>query len=559
MAGRCNISVFLVMACLVCAVGCTCDKNAGPKTPDAGFDVTVYNLYRDYLPSDREKAMGYAEMLLDGADPASSDIGLAMVADTLSHWYENDKFLFSKAIRLKEKALDIYEANNDGDKVVSAYRDLAMLYSKIGEYSSTFRYACRVLESGVASHEDIMDCRNLIGISCAECGDVETAKRHFLEYEREAREKGDSVCLFKALNNIAVYNLTVENDTVKARQFLSEAVSVCDGIRDTSSMFIIYYNLANSYLMAGDVPAGHDFLLKAEPFASGIREKGQYSYTCGMYLYKMEEYDGSIEALNRSLFYFRQGEFDQEQMKCLSMLRSLYDMKGDKEQAYEALSQYSLLESRFDRAGMLCQMFKAQRDFDDRINREILKKNKNTIILVSVVVLLVIAIACLVFVLKYRQKMYALKSRETEMRSRREILELKNLQAFQTDRLIGSVIGRLNQIRDMIDKSTVRNEISSICTELRNSKSDVQWKELEQFVPEYNKEHYERLLKAFPNLTVNERRLCVFLNMNMTTKEISAITKQTEQSIVRARSRLRHKLGISGDSVSIQEFLSRYM
>ena len=71
------------------------------------------------------------------------------------------------------------------------------------------------------------------------------------------------------------------------------------------------------------------------------------------------------------------------------------------------------------------------------------------------------------------------------------------------------------------------------------------------------KESLSKLLKHYPNLTVNERRLCAFLNMNLTTKEISAITRQSVQSINTARTRLRRKLGLKGGGISIQEFISR--
>lgn len=48
------------------------------------------------------------------------------------------------------------------------------------------------------------------------------------------------------------------------------------------------------------------------------------------------------------------------------------------------------------------------------------------------------------------------------------------------------------------------------------------------------------------------------LNMNLTTKEISEITRQSPHSINIARARLRSKFNLTGKETSLQEFLSRY-
>jgi len=70
------------------------------------------------------------------------------------------------------------------------------------------------------------------------------------------------------------------------------------------------------------------------------------------------------------------------------------------------------------------------------------------------------------------------------------------------------------------------------------------WTEFElRFQQVYN-DFYDKLQEKFPNLSSNEKKLCAFLKLNMTTKEISAITYQSVNSIVVARSRLRKKLDI---------------
>lgn len=66
---------------------------------------------------------------------------------------------------------------------------------------------------------------------------------------------------------------------------------------------------------------------------------------------------------------------------------------------------------------------------------------------------------------------------------------------------------------------------------------------------------FSQILKRnFPSLTANDVRLCVFLYLGMSTKEIASLTFKQLRSVESSRLRLRRKLGIEGD-VSLQDFL----
>jgi DNA-binding CsgD family transcriptional regulator len=68
---------------------------------------------------------------------------------------------------------------------------------------------------------------------------------------------------------------------------------------------------------------------------------------------------------------------------------------------------------------------------------------------------------------------------------------------------------------------------------------------------------YSRLSKEFPELSPNEMKLCAFLKLNLSSKEISQITLKNEHSIKIARYRLRLRLGLSRKD-NLVMFLGRY-
>jgi hypothetical protein len=82
------------------------------------------------------------------------------------------------------------------------------------------------------------------------------------------------------------------------------------------------------------------------------------------------------------------------------------------------------------------------------------------------------------------------------------------------------------------------------------------WKEFELRFKEVHRDFYDKLMSINPNLTLNERRLCAFLLLDMTSKEISAITGQSIRAIEQARIRLRKQLGLTNQQLSLSAFLS---
>lgn len=82
--------------------------------------------------------------------------------------------------------------------------------------------------------------------------------------------------------------------------------------------------------------------------------------------------------------------------------------------------------------------------------------------------------------------------------------------------------------------------------------------EFEASFSQIHQSFFENLQKDFPRLTHAEKRLCAFIRLNLSTKEIAMVMNQDPNSVRIARVRLRRKLGLTSKSESLSEFLSRY-
>jgi len=82
-------------------------------------------------------------------------------------------------------------------------------------------------------------------------------------------------------------------------------------------------------------------------------------------------------------------------------------------------------------------------------------------------------------------------------------------------------------------------------SELKQVKNS--WSQFESRIKESDQEFYRNLGVKHPNLTPAEIKLCFFLRLNLSTKEIAGMTFQTYDSVRIARTRLRKKMNLTND------------
>ena len=83
---------------------------------------------------------------------------------------------------------------------------------------------------------------------------------------------------------------------------------------------------------------------------------------------------------------------------------------------------------------------------------------------------------------------------------------------------------------------------------------DADWKHFEVNFKELHEDFFEILLERYPILTPKDLKLCAYLKMNLSSKEIAPLMGISTRGIEIHRYRLRKKLNIDG-SQNISNFL----
>lgn len=208
---------------------------------------------------------------------------------------------------------------------------------------------------------------------------------------------------------------------------------------------------------------------------------------------------------------------------------------------------------------------KMQREFDEAerkrevaiIKKEAAAERRELIYIGALIITLLLAT-----VLVFRYKNQKIKTDranllrdklELEKESLGQKLRYKNkelatnmMYLLEKNEFIGSITNKLVDMRSRAKKEN-QDFVQEIIMELKRNSSQKIWEEFEMRFKEVHADFYQSLMDKYPDLTPNEVRLSAFLRLNMSTKEISAITHQSVKSINMARFRLRKKIGIDRD------------
>ena len=159
--------------------------------------------------------------------------------------------------------------------------------------------------------------------------------------------------------------------------------------------------------------------------------------------------------------------------------------------------------------------------------------------------------------------------------SEKEIIELKNDQlqkdiSFKNTEL-ASIAMHLAHKKDFITTleqelknihknklgpTEVASNLKSIIHRLQQeSVLDDDWERFTYYFDELHMSFINRLKEKYPDLTTNDHRLCAYLRMNLSTKEIAALSNISPRGVEGSRYRLRKKMDLPNE-LNLNEFMN---
>ena len=125
----------------------------------------------------------------------------------------------------------------------------------------------------------------------------------------------------------------------------------------------------------------------------------------------------------------------------------------------------------------------------------------------------------------------------------------------QKGELLAKIKTELNHIMKAIGNEKTASELKKMIKVLgEDEKMDKDWEHFAQHFDKVHSDFMVVLKEKHNNITPNELKLCTYLRMNLSTKEIAQLMNISVRGIEISRYRLRKKLGIATE-ISLFDYL----
>lgn len=192
------------------------------------------------------------------------------------------------------------------------------------------------------------------------------------------------------------------------------------------------------------------------------------------------------------------------------------------------------------------------------------------------IIIMLILLGALLFIpqKKFKVEKEILTSAKEESDAKLEQVQTEKLKAeieFKNTELASSTMHlvqkneTINKIRDevknvskKIKDPTAKKEVRKILSLLTNDERlEDEWDNFSYHFDQVHTNFLKRISEDFPQLTPKDKKLCAYLRMNLTTKEIAPLLNISVRGVEISRYRLRKKLALEGD-VNLNGFMMGY-
>ncbi|MCG8412021.1 MAG: tetratricopeptide repeat protein [Bacteroidales bacterium] len=489
---------------------------------DENFDKTIY--YSD-------KAIVLSEKMNNKRDLSRALFFKGVACHNKSNYKQALTIFFEK--------MKIDEERNDRGRIADNYILIGNLYYEAKEYAKAEEYYKKVLETyKYHNNQEGLGCiyNNLGNINEA-YKESQKAEEYYLQAINVSKKIKDYSDLVVNYNNLGNLYYKHYNKTMAIRYF-NKADSYLDSVDNPSIIALLYLNIGDYYLWREKYDSAHYYL--------------QHSYKVAhtYYLpYFIRDISKSLSEMYAKLNDYKNAYTYQVE----------YNSINDSVFIVNNSAKLKLLEFQYE-------IEKEQTQKDINLLKQ--KKKTRTVSWIIIILFLIVFSVALLFISSQRNKIRRTilikENIELETKQLKEKLEYRNkkiilmtMNLFERNELINIVVSKL---RNILPKTKKVNypEIEEVIRDLKSNYQENIFKEFEYRFNRVHVDFYKNINRDFQKLTANDLRLCAFLKMNMSTKDIASLTHQSVNSIEVARTRLRKKLNISNSDIDFVSFFTRY-
>ena len=157
--------------------------------------------------------------------------------------------------------------------------------------------------------------------------------------------------------------------------------------------------------------------------------------------------------------------------------------------------------------------------------------------------------------LKNQRLQYELRQKSRDLANSTMNLIRKNEILLEINQNLDKIASNVKNTKDTSE--TLKRIIKVQSDIKKNIERDDNWKKFEENFDMVYENYLKRLKAEFPILTVNDRKLCAYLKMGLSSKDIAPLLNMSFRSVEMSRYRLRKKLDLNRE-INLTEYLQKF-
>jgi tetratricopeptide (TPR) repeat protein len=561
----------------------------GNKSSAAKFLSTLALLYKSI--GDSDKALDCFLKSVQLSEEINDQLNTAKTLHKLGQFY-NGEGIYDKSITTYLKGLKIAEKLDEKGIEFGCLNGLGMIHAYQGKYPQALDYFQRCLRIKEISNDraGTFSGINNIGNIYMLLSDYPKAFDYYGKALQLANESKDKKKIAICYGNIgSVYK---KKNDLRSLDYFQKALEISQEIGDYQTTISVYIYLGDVYVQQSKLALAMDYYQKALQQSverDWKRPLSEIYNKIGTIYLAQKKYDialsSTLKALdianemdlmdskndihkqlskiyaatnNFSKAYFHQKRFGEindsvyndRNVKKIAELEYTYKFEK-KKQAIEAMQQKKdAVQSAITKSligGIVLLLL-----FAGYVYRSLQAKHRSNLLLIrQKIEIEKLNDEYLALNKEYIKLNEQLKESNIQINNELDLnqksMTAATLKLIQNAGRDAMTIDRLQQIEQHTSNEGKQN-IKALIADYTRSSYNSNWDEFEILFEKVHNSFYESLNTNYPTLTTNERKLCAFLKLNMTNKDIAHITYQSEEALKKSRLRLRQKLQIDRET-----------
>lgn len=348
--------------------------------------------------------------------------------------------------------------------------------------------------------------------------------------------------------------------------YIERAVEIADTL-EPDMLGQYYANLTELYYLTGDREKAMFSREKSAFYLKkGNNLKGLADLDCLMasLLFNDGDYLTSSQLLDRS-YEMAQKINSKRLLEKIYTLRLKFARKENNRDAIiENMEKLSQLKDDLVNESVLAKIssLKVRYEFDKQLveqRNELEKVKLRHRMILAVAGMILVVLVMLFLMLRSRMKRIHMEKKmlEKDLEFRNREMTTTAMTLMKNADLIREIILRLMELKPNL-KSENAPVVKEVIRKLQSLTQNDVWDEFEVRFNRVHVDFYRKLKEHCPDLTPTELKVCAFLRLNMSSKEISTLMGINSKSVDILRARIRKRLDMTNTNTNLITFLADF-